>query len=315
MNKLKEIFKKQGGWRLIKQYYKSGALFTAINEFLLLGKSKKALEILRLSTQLKAKQKLQKKYKNELRKFDEIYDKNLVSQNSDKVWICWLQGIENAPIIVQKCYESIVRNLNNKEIILITEENMNNYVRFPDYILQKWKKGIITNTHMTDLLRLELLINYGGLWLDATVFCSDSNIPEYIFNSDLFFYQCLKPGRDGHSHINSSWLISSKTNNKILMACRHLCYEYWKKNNSMIDYFLLHDFMAIALEYYYEDWNRIVPVSNSTPHILLLRLFEKYDEKIWNTIRNQTCFHKLTYKFKDDEIYKEGTYYKEIIDK
>ena len=44
---LKEIFKKQGGIKLIKQYWKSGALFSAVAEFVILGKSRTALEILR----------------------------------------------------------------------------------------------------------------------------------------------------------------------------------------------------------------------------------------------------------------------------
>ena len=101
---LREIFKKQGGMNLIKQYHQSGALFTAVCEFLLLGKSRTALEILRLSTQLKSKQKLEKKYKRELKEFDKQYDQTLPHESSNKVWICWFQGIENAPEIVQKCY-------------------------------------------------------------------------------------------------------------------------------------------------------------------------------------------------------------------
>lgn len=57
---LKEILKKQGGTKLLKQYWQGGALYTGIGEFLLLGKSRTALEILRLSTTLKTKQKLKK---------------------------------------------------------------------------------------------------------------------------------------------------------------------------------------------------------------------------------------------------------------
>lgn len=53
---LKEMFKKQGGIKLLKQYWQGGALFTGIGQFLLLGKSRTALEILRLSTTLKTKQ-------------------------------------------------------------------------------------------------------------------------------------------------------------------------------------------------------------------------------------------------------------------
>ena len=192
---------------------------------------------------------------------------------------------------------------------------MSQYVEFPEFIVEKWKNGQITHTHMTDLLRLELLIKYGGMWVDATVLCTmDScNIPKYFFDSNLFLYQSLKPGRDGNATYVSSWLISAKTNNKILMATRHLCYEYWKNNSRLIDYFLLHNFMTMALEYYEEDWKNIVPRDNSTPHILLLRFFEKYDEEMYCSIIQQSPFHKLSYKFSEEQLKKENTYYKNVI--
>lgn len=308
-------FKKQGGIELIEQYWKCGAFFSSIGQIFLLGKKNKALEILRLSAHLKAKQKLEKKYRKKLIDFDSKYDDNLKHQVSNKVWICWFQGIENAPDLVKKCYKSVVDNLINHEVILLTSENMNEFVEFPDYIIQKWNKGKITNTHMTDLLRLELLIKYGGIWVDATVLCTEreDNIPSYFFESDLFFFQCLKPGRDGHSHINSSWFISAKTNNKLLMACRYLCYEYWKNNNSLIDYFLLHDFMAICLEYYQDIWKGIVPRDNASPHILYLRFFEKFDSVMWEAIKAQTPFHKLSYKYEKCNEELLDTYYKIIM--
>lgn len=311
---LKETFQKQGGMNLIKQYARAGVLGTAIGEFLLLGKSRTALEILRLSTQLKTKQKLEKKYRYVLEEFDRKYDYSLPHESSNKVWICWFQGIENAPELVKKCYESVKQNLSNREVILITLENMNEYIQFPDYIIEKWKSGSITHTHLTDLLRLELLIKYGGLWLDATVLCTstEENIPGYFFDSDLFFFQSLKPGRDGKATYVSSWLISAKNNNKILLATRELCYAYWKQNNRMDDYFLLHDFLSIVLDKYEDDWKKIIQRDNATPHILLLRLFDLFDEKMWDGIRTQTPFHKLSYKFKDEQEKKNGTFYKAL---
>lgn len=314
---VKETFQKQGGMKLIKQYAKSGSLGTAVGEFVLLGKSRTALEILRLSTQLKTKQKLEKKYGGTLEAFDKNYDETLPHESSDKVWICWFQGMENAPALVQKCYQSVKENLKDHEIVLITDQNMSEYVTFPDYINDKWEKGIITHTHLTDLLRLELLIRYGGLWLDATVFCSspEAEIPDYFFNSDLFFFQSLKPGRDGHSQYISSWLMSAKSNNKVLMATRDLCYEYWKRNNSMDDYFLLHDFISIVLDKYEVEWKAIVPRDNATPHILLLRLFDQYDEGLWKSIKAQTPFHKMTYKFQEGQTNLDGTYYRHLLDR
>lgn len=308
---LKDAFKKQGGTKLLKQYSKGGALFTCICQFLLLGRSRTALEILRLSGTLKIKQKLNRKYKWKLEEFDNSYIEK-AHKSSDIIWMCWFQGIDNAPALVKKCYESVVKNNPDKEVIIITSSNINDYVTFPDYIVSKWKQGIITHTHMTDLLRLELLITYGGVWLDATVLCT-GKAPDYFFDSDLFFYQTLKPGRDGLASYISSWMIEAKTNNKILMATKELCYEYWKDNNIMWDYFLLHDFMSIVLDKYEKDWEKIVPRDNATPHILLLRLFHQYDEKMWNAIKDQTQFHKLSYKFEKQKIEKKGTYYDVLI--
>ena len=312
---LKKTFEKQGGMCLIGQYARGGALFTASAQFVLLGKSRTALEILRLSAHLKIKQKLQKKYRKTLIEFDKCYDDSLPHTGSNKVWICWFQGMENAPVLVQKCYESVKEHLKDREIILLTSENLKDYVSFPDYIIEKWKKGVIPHTQFSDLLRLELLIRYGGLWLDATVFCTsdERDIPDYFFNSDLFLFQYLKPGRDGHSHVNSSWLISAKTNNRILMATRELCYEYWKRNDRLVDFYYLHDFMAIVSEFYSNEWHEIIPRDNATPHILLLRLFEQYDESMWRSICEQTPFHKLTYKSTDEEKATPGTFYQKII--
>ncbi len=310
---LKQTFQKQGGANLIRQYWQSGCLFTAAAEFCLLGKSRTALEILRLSAQFKTRRKLEKKYKNSLIQFDASYDHTLPHVSSDKVWICWLSGMENAPEIVQLCYRSAITHLRGKEIILLTRENIADYVTLPDYILTKWHDGLISDTHFTDILRLELLIRYGGMWLDATVFLSGDYIPDYFFESDLFFYQCLKPGRDGHSTYISSWLMSAKTNQRVLMATQHLLYEYWKDHGSLTDYFLLHDFMSMVLEYYPDDWRRIIPRDNATPHILLLRLFDSYDETLWNAVTEQTPFHKLTYKFGEDKAALPGTFYQVLL--
>lgn len=313
---LRKIYHKQGGKELIKQYRKSGALGTALAEFILLGKSRTALEILRNSAQLKTKQHLERRYRNKLIQFDQEYSSCVYKhKNSNTIWICWFQGLENAPEIVRKCYYSMKKNLHKHKIILITSSNINKYVLFPSYIMDKWKAGIITNTHMTDLLRLELLTTYGGTWIDATVLCTEDEkrIPSYFFDSELFFYQCLKPGRDGQSTYMSSWFISARSHNKVLEATKALCYEYWKKNDELIDYYLLHDFLSIVLEHYPEDWNKIVPRDNATPHELLLRMFDSYDDRTWKAIRAQSPFHKLSYKFSKEQAELKGTYFDIII--
>lgn len=314
MKKFVILFKKVDGINILKQYAKAHVLIFAIFQTILNGFSAKSLEIVRLSVNNKIQKKLRKRNLSFIEKYksDHCMD-NLERIKTNKIWVCWLQGIENAPILVQKCFASLQKNLLNKEIILITENNYRDYIDFPDFIQRKVDDNIITKTHFSDLLRLELLAKYGGTWIDATVFCSGSNYPSYIFDSDLFVYQNLKPGLDGHSTRISSWFMTSCTNHPIILLTRELIYEYWRYNNILIDYFLIHDFFELAIETYPQEWQRVIPFPNSIPHILLLRLFDDYDENIWNAIKQLTDFHKLSYKLSAEQLYKKGTYFNEIL--
>ena len=96
---------------------------------------------------------------------------------------------------------------------------------------------------------------------------------------------------------------------------RELLYDYWKNNDEVIDYFIFHDFFQILIDRYPEEWNRVVPFSNSVPHILLLRLFDEYNDAIWNAVTAMTPFHKLTYKFKNSDTMKTNTNYQKIMEK
>lgn len=312
MKKFISIFKKVGGVNILIQYFRAHILFYVIVQILCQGFSKKSLEIVRLSIEKKILSKLRRKNKQFIS--DYISNESELAtlekkERSNKVWVCWLQGMEQAPKLVKSCYESLKENLYEKEIIMITEDNYRDYVEFPKFIQQKIDDNIITKTHMSDLLRLELLLNYGGTWIDATVFCSGNNIPNYMLDSDLFVFQCLKPGYDGHSVSISSWLMTACTNHPILKLTRALLYNYWETNDNMIDYFLLHNFFQLAIETYPEEWNKVIPFSSATPHILLLRLFEQYDDCVWNAVKNMTPFHKLTYKFEEEQINITKTYF------
>ncbi len=287
-------------------------LFFAMTQTALQGFSKKSLEIVRLSVNNRVLCKMRKKYRKEI----EAYCARWQTQpraHSDKIWVLWLQGMEQAPSLVQRCYRSLQENMSGREIILLTEDNYRDYVTFPEHIQQKIDQGIITKTHMSDLLRLELLTKQGGTWIDATVFCSGSQIPSYMLDSDLFLFQDLKPGLDGHATCISSWFMTSCTNHPILLLTRHLLYQYWQTHNALTDYFLIHDFFQLAIEAFPEEWAKVVPFSNSVPHILLLRMFEAYEGEVWNAVTQMTPFHKLSYKFSQEQAQLPGTYYQVLM--
>ena len=84
---------------------------------------------------------------------------------------------------------------------------------------------------------------------------------------------------------------------------------YWKENTKLVHYYLFHMFFQMVIEAYPDEWNKVVPFSNATPHILLLRLFEEYDETIANAVKEMTSFHKLTYKFEESDTTIKNTFY------
>lgn len=312
--KLKIIFKKQGGFNLLKNYWHTGALLPAFLIFIILGKSRKALEILRLVAQFKTNEKIKKMYSGKVDELLNVYSESPVCFENQprRVYFCWFQGLENAPELVKKCYESIKTYITDREIILITEDNYKDYVKFPDYIEEKIEHGIISRTHMSDLLRLELLIRYGGTWIDATVLCT-ATPPSYMLDSDMFVFQLLKPGMDGHSLCFSNWFITAKPGALILRLTLDLLYEYWRDRDVLWDYYIFHHITEVIRAKCPEEWAKIIPFSNEVPHILLLRLFDEYSEKMWENIKQQTPFHKLSYKFMNSDFKKKNTYYAYII--
>lgn len=313
MGRLYSLYKRFGGQVLLKQYWKTGFIYKTPFVIIALGLSNKALEIFRLSANMFLYNYLKKKYWD---KFDKIDFSKYPQEHtkSNKVWVCWFQGMESAPLVVKRCYESMQKNLKKEEIILITDDNINDYVSFPDFILERYKSGAITQTHLTDLLRLELLTKYGGIWIDSTVLCT-GEIPQYVIDSDLFFFRTLKPGLNGHSAGLSSWFISAKTNSKILIAVKEMMYEYWKNNKHLIEYFLLHNFLQLALDKFPEEEFKMVKSSNCTPHILQLDFFRPYNKGLYDSMKEQSFVHKLSYKFDEDDMNKKGSYYDEIINK
>ena len=72
------------------------------------------------------------------------------------IWIYWNKGIEQASLIVQKCYESVCKHSNQK-IILLNEQNFTDYIRLPDYIEKKKVAGQIPMAGYVDLMRFAFL--------------------------------------------------------------------------------------------------------------------------------------------------------------
>ena len=248
---------------------------------------------------------LKRKYESFLKNYKPKI--NQVHEYSNKVWWCWLQGEEKAPELCRACLNSIRKNCPEHDIITITEENYLHYVEFPDFVLEKYKKGIISKTHFSDLLRLQLLITHGGTWIDSTCYLTEK--PDYIFDNPLFVFQNKERGDD--SILASNWLISSEKYNPVLVLTRDMIFNWWKKHNHLYHYFFFHFFFHLACKFYKDEWQKIPFFSNLPCHVMQRELFNKFDQKRFEQIKKMSAVHKLTYKFGDKET--AGTIYEYLL--
>ena len=314
----KKNIQRTGGIRVLFNYIRYNIFLSPLMNFLLLGSTKKSLELIRLVIQYKVQKRLKQEFKPILNsnRFDFIdSDEKNYNIEGMPVWFCWLQGIDQAPELVKKCLQSLSKNLSsNQTIYLITSDNYGDYVKMPEFLISKWEKGVISKTHFSDIMRLYLLYSHGGIWVDSTVYFS-SKIPDYVLNSDLFLFQNLKPGLNGSVLRVSSWFIKSKPKNIIIEESIILIEAYWAKKNFLVDYHLVHHFISISFEKNLEELKRMPRVPNSLSHILLLSMNEEFLQSSFDFWMNIIFCHKLSNKIDKPLKSSKYTYLDHILKK
>lgn len=246
-------------------------------------------------------QYVESKYASALSDNDIEYEDNTLLPDRDVIWCSWLQGEDNAPDIVRKCLRSLRRF--GRKIILLTDDNISEHIEIPDYIYDKKKKGMITNTHFTDILRAELLSERGGTWIDATVYCSNAENIEQIFKRYPFFcYSFAMRDSISDSMLFDSWLIHSSNKSAILNDTRDMLRMYWQNENSLLHYFLFHLIFTISCRRHPKELGRIPIYSLEPCHMLQKELGDPFDEFRWRAIMNMSGIHKLTYKYDPFDI-------------
>jgi hypothetical protein len=234
--------------------------------------------------------RLEKEFKSQIGKTD---FKHYCDEMQETVWICWLQGFENAPELVKSCIASMEYHLKGRRIIYITADNFRDYCDIPEYIIEKWRKGIICSAHFADLLRLALLIQHGGLWIDATVYMTGP-LPSYITEGDFFGY------RDGFFNCDlinfGNWLIYSAPNNRLLNETYALLLAYWKKYDYAKHYFIFQMFFRMVTDCYPDEWEKVPYFNQMDLHIFSFEFLNTYDENRFRRLCELTPLHKLTLK-------------------
>ncbi len=186
-------------------------------------------------------------------KYGDIIKKELDSQsrclqkNEGPIWFCWLQGESEMPKYVKFCYESIKRN-GTREVNLITISNYTKYIQLPDYIIEKVDKGLFSYTFFADILRVNLLYKYGGLWSDSRILLTQPINQNYF---DYEFFTIKNHPKSNQFVSNYRWTVgfmACTPKSPIFGVLKNFFAEYVKREDFLVDYFLMDYIIAIAYE-------------------------------------------------------------------
>lgn len=139
----------------------------------------------------------------------------------------WLQGLENAPPIVKLCFE-LWKELNPEyELIVCDHKDVNGVLDgFPIPI------SCLSPQALSDVFRMKLLFEYGGVWADATVLpvaplrawlepCAKS--------AELAAFEAPGPDRP-----LSSWFLACPPASRIVAIWWREVLRYWRKPRSLM---------------------------------------------------------------------------------
>lgn len=168
-------------------------------------------------------------------------------QENAPVWVFWWQGEEAAPVLVRRCIRSIRRQAGNHPVRVVDQNNYREFVTIPGHIEEKRDKGIISLTHFSDFLRMALLAEHGGLWLDATIYAADSLAP--AFRGELFTVR--NPGLEEENVSQWDWSVFAIGGNAgcgLFAGVRELLSAYWLENDWLIDYYVFDYMMRLIVD-------------------------------------------------------------------
>ena len=252
------------------------------------------------------------------------YDKNIkeiesgICENQKEkcckvIWMPWWQGEENMPDVVRIARKSVADSAVGYEVITISRDNIKDYIDIPDYIMEKFSKGYMSVIHLCDYIRVSLLSEYGGIWLDGTVFATG------VISLSLLDYEFYSRHYKSTNRLvsNGRWsgyfLVSGFKHSELFDGLRSYYDSYWKKHDRLITYL----FLDYLIDFYYnrkasvKDVIDSVPFNNSQMKFLSSHLNIKFDTSEWARVCKETYLHKISVRSKvsDDP----NTYYNCLI--
>mgnify|MGYP002520092721 CR=1 FL=1 len=241
-------------------------------------------------------------------------DTYLEEQDKERIFTIWFQGEDAAPDLVKACWRSVRANC-TQELIVLDAQSVFDWIELPDYVMDKWRAGKIRPAHFADICRVELLYRYGGLWLDATDYVF-APMPQWLMDEDFFVFMSGDRQRGSYSYIQNCF-IRGRKGNYLLKAWRAAILEYWKHEDSTIDYFvhqLLFKKVVKHNQLAAEHFAKMPSVNQDPTHTMWFEhASDPFDENLFKDLSSAAIFQKTEFKSANAKNPAPGTFAEKLI--
>ena len=232
------------------------------------------------------------------------------------IWTMWQQGEEQMPETVKASMKTIkdFAKRNSCDFHLLTNDNLEHFVTIPKDITEKYKKNELTAAHYSDIIRFSLLYQYGGIWMDATLFVSPYATVE-MFEGDFFSlnHPPIHPDKMERTICDFKWsgyCLAGQKGKSYFKHIRDILIYYVRKypiflHYLMMDYFILSEYDSN------HEFKRLVdglPILAPAERVLFFREYadKLFDENEWKDVLKTTPIMKTTYKINKEEVVPES---------
>ena len=246
----------------------------------------------------------------------------VVTEFPKMIWTMWQQGEAQIPETVQTSMKTIkdFAKRNDCKFYLLTDENLADFINIPSDITDKYKKKELSAAHYSDIIRFSLLYQYGGIWMDATLFVSPYATLE-MFEGDFFSlnHPPIRSEQIERTVGDFKWagfFLAGKKGGSHFKHIRDLYIYYVRKYPVFIHYLMMDYFILSEYESNHEFKELVdrLPILAPAERVWFLRdhAHDLFEEKEWEEVLKTTPILKTTYKIKKEEVL-PGSYLDQLL--
>lgn len=141
------------------------------------------------------------------------------------VFLFWSQGWSQAPWLVQRVRQSYESCARGWQIQLLDANNVTDIVKLPP----TWNASHVATAARSDIIRLHLLAQHGGLWADASLLCMrplDEWLPAALEPAGFWSFH------SGSTQMPCSWVLAAHSDSYMARAWSNASDAFWQQTNT-----------------------------------------------------------------------------------